>query len=138
MIGDLPQVRISHSLRPFLNFRIDYCGPLYINAKRFQNRKKINVFVVIFVCMGSKAVHLELIRDMSTEAFIAGLERFFPRRGKSQSMYSDNGKNFVDATREINELYKLTLSQGFAAIFVRRKNYMALYTSWRTTFRWFM
>ena len=110
MMGDLPQVRISHSLRPFVNVGVDYCGPLYIKEKRFQNRKRIKVYVAIFVCMGTKAVHLELISDMSTEVFIAGLKRFFARRGKSKSIYSDNGKIFVGANRELNELYELTLS----------------------------
>ena len=59
MMGDLPQVRTSHSLLPFLNVGVDYCGPLYIKERRFQNRKKLKVYVAIYVCMGTKAVHLE-------------------------------------------------------------------------------
>ena len=57
--------------------------------------------------MGIKAVHLELVSDLTTEAFIGSLNRLFSRRGKSQSIYSDNGKNFVGANRELNELYQL-------------------------------
>ena len=110
MMGNLPQVRTSQSLRPFLNVGVDYCGPLYIKEKRFQNRKKLKVYVAIYVCMGTKAVHLELVSDLTTEAFIASLKRLFSRRGKSKTIYSDNGKNFVGANRELNELYQLLLS----------------------------
>ena len=56
--------------------------------------------------MASKAVHLELVSNLTNEAFIASLKRFFSRRGKSKSIYSDNGTNFVGASRELVELYK--------------------------------
>ncbi|XP_033212215.1 uncharacterized protein LOC117169816 [Belonocnema kinseyi] len=104
------KVRTPQSFRPFLNVGVDYCGPLYIKERRFQNRKRIKVYVAIYVCMATKAVHLELVSDLTTEAFIASLKRLFSRRGKSKSIYSDNGKNFVGANRELNELYQLLLS----------------------------
>ena len=69
LIGDLPQERVTYS-RPFLNVGVDYCGPLFIKKKRFRNRSKIKVYAAIFVCMGNKAVHLELVSDLTTEAFI--------------------------------------------------------------------
>ncbi|XP_033212405.1 uncharacterized protein LOC117169999 [Belonocnema kinseyi] len=64
----------------------------------------------IFVCLASKATHLELVSDLSTEAFLAALKRFFARRGKSSSLISDNATNFVGASRELAELQDLLLS----------------------------
>ena len=51
-----------------------------------------------------KAVHLELVSDLTTEAFIAALRRFTARRGHPQLIWSDHGTNFVGANRELREL----------------------------------
>jgi len=51
-----------------------------------------------------KAVHIELIEDLTTESFLAALKRFISRRGKVQNMYSDNGKNFVGADRVLQQI----------------------------------
>ena len=110
VMGDLPQERVSHS-RPFLNAGVDYCGPLHIKERRFRNRSKLKVYVAIFICLSTKAVHLELVSDLTTEAFIASLKRLFTRRGISKNIYSDNATNFVGASRELSELHKLFLSK---------------------------
>lgn len=72
----------------------------------------------MFVCMATKAVHIELVEDLTTESFIAALKRFISRRGKIKDMYSDNGTNFVGAERVLQELIKNTkfkdLVQEFA------------------------
>ncbi|XP_057333725.1 uncharacterized protein LOC130672928 [Microplitis mediator] len=101
--GCLPKYRVSHS-RPFLRTGVDYCGPLFIKEKRFRNRNKIKVYVAIYVCLSTKAVHLELVCDLTTEAFLASLKRLFARRGKSTEIYSDNATNFVGANRELQQL----------------------------------
>ncbi|XP_057339521.1 uncharacterized protein LOC130677020 [Microplitis mediator] len=106
VMGDLPSYRVSQS-RPFLHVGVDYCGPLYMKERRHRNRQKLKVYVAVYVCMSTKAVHLELVTDLTTEAFIASLKRFFARRGKSTDIYSDNGTNFVGNSRELNELYTL-------------------------------
>ena len=53
-----------------------------------------------------KAVHIELVSDLTTDAFLAALKRLFARRGKVQDMYSDNATNFVGANRELRDLHK--------------------------------
>ncbi|XP_043496357.1 uncharacterized protein LOC122520328 [Polistes fuscatus] len=49
----------------------------------------------------TKAVHLELVNDLTTEAFLAALRRFMARRGKCSDIYSDNATNFVGAANEL-------------------------------------
>ena len=53
----------------------------------------------------TKAVHLEVVSDLTTAAFLATLRRFIARRGKPSVIWSDHGTNFVGAAREIKELY---------------------------------
>ena len=110
-MGDLPANRVTQS-RPFLNTGLDYCGPFYVKEKRFRNRGKVKIYACIFVCFTTRAVHIELISDLTTEAFIAGLRRFFARRGLSTNLYSDNATNFVGARNEIEQIAKLVQSQS--------------------------
>ena len=104
IMGNLPEHRLQ-SNRPFLNVCVDYCGPFFIKEKRHRNCNKIKTYVAIFTCFSTKAVHLELAGDLSTEAFLGCSKRFFSRRGKSQTIYSDNATNFLGARNELKELY---------------------------------
>jgi hypothetical protein len=109
VIGDLPAARITES-RPFTNVGIDYCGPFYIKERKDRNRRKIKAYMAIFVCLSAKAVHIELVSDLTSEAFIAALRRFIARRGFCSSIYSDNGTNFVGANNELRGLRNLLRS----------------------------
>lgn len=111
-MGNLPKVRLCVA-RPFENTSVDFCGPFYIKEKVNRNTKKIKVYVTVFVCLSIKAVHFELVGQLTTEAFLGCLRRFFARRGKSKSIYSDNGTNFVGCHRELEELHGLLNSKKF-------------------------
>jgi hypothetical protein len=71
-MGDLPAARITEA-RPFTNVGVDYCGSFYIKDRKDRNRRKIKVCVAIFVCLAVKVVHIELVSDLTSEAFIAVL-----------------------------------------------------------------
>ena len=58
-----------------------------------------------------KAVLLELTSDFTTEAFIASLRRFISQRGKPSLIWSDNGSNFMGASRELKELIEFLRNQ---------------------------
>lgn len=58
----------------------------------------------IFVCMNSRAVHLELARSLETDDFMLVLMRLLNHRGHVKEIHSDNGTNFVGADKEIWEL----------------------------------
>ena len=109
VMGDLPKGRLSLE-RPFLIAGVDYCGPFFIKEKRHRNRKKVKIFVAIFVCFATKAVHIEPVSDLTTEAFLATLNRFFSQRGLSPDLYSDNATNFVGAKNEIADIQRLLSS----------------------------
>ncbi|XP_033314642.1 uncharacterized protein LOC117213402 [Bombus bifarius] len=109
LMGDLPEARITES-RPFTNVGIDYCGPFYIKERRDRNRRKIKTYAAIFVCLATKAVHVELVSDLTTDAFLAALRRFISRRGYCATILTDNGTNFVGANRQLQELRTLLQS----------------------------
>ncbi len=70
-----------------------------------RNRTLVKVYVRVFVCMATKAVHLEMVTDLTSEAFLAALRRFIGRRGYPETLATDNGSNFVGAQKELRDLY---------------------------------
>lgn len=102
-MGDLPAVRVNEA-RPFLNTGVDYCGPFFIKERKFRNKIKLKIYIAIFICLSVKAVHIELVTDLTTDGFIAALRRFTARRGRCANIYSDNGLNFVGANNELTKI----------------------------------
>ena len=90
---------------------VDYAGP--INVKYGHVRKPVIVksYICLFVSLAVKAVHLELVTYLTSEAFIAALRRFIARRGHPSLMWSDNGTNFVGANRQLKELFQFIKQQ---------------------------
>ncbi|XP_062711534.1 uncharacterized protein LOC134289564 [Aedes albopictus] len=104
-IGQLPIARVTAN-EAFACTGVDYCGPIFLKPthRKAASRKS---YICIFVCMSTKAVHLELVSDLSTAAFLMALDRFVWRRNKPQHLYSDNGTNFVGAKNELHALYSM-------------------------------
>ncbi|XP_055612618.1 uncharacterized protein LOC129759241, partial [Uranotaenia lowii] len=106
-IGQLPASRITPS-RPFSIVGVDYAGPVYLKPahRRAQSTK---AYISVFICFATKAVHLELVGDLSTPSFLCALRRFIGRRGFPSDIYSDNGKNFVGGNNELRALQKFVM-----------------------------
>ena len=102
-MGDLPSFRISQ-LKCFSHVALDYAGPLKITMGKYRGAKVTKAYICLFVCCAVKAIHLELVSDLTTEAFIAALRRFVARRGTCVQIISDCGSNFVGAIRQLQEL----------------------------------
>lgn len=87
--------------KAFLRTGVDYCGPVLLKAKTARSYVVIKSYICVFVCLATRAVHLELVSDLTTDAFLAALRRFTARRGRIKEMVSDHGSNFVGAANEI-------------------------------------
>lgn len=141
-MGNLPLVRVQEA-RPFANTGIDYCGPFYIKEKKYRNRTRIKVYICVFICMSIKAIHLEVVSDLSSDSFLAALRRFAARRGLPTHVYSDNGTNFIGANNQLKELYVLFNSDQHKDL-VQRSWSLAnielhgISYADSTTLRWFM
>ncbi|XP_045463807.1 uncharacterized protein LOC123673366 [Harmonia axyridis] len=105
LMGNLPKERVSPS-RPFSISGIDYAGPFSIRDRKTKNYKTTKAYIALFVCLSVKAIHLEVVSDLTSECFLAALRRFFARRGKSATLFSDNGTTFVGANNEIKNFFK--------------------------------
>ena len=84
---------------------MDYAGPFHL--KYGYVRKPTVIKAYLFVCLTVKAVHLEVVSNLTTEAFIAALCRFIARRGYPSLIWSDHSSNFVGANNELKELQSL-------------------------------
>lgn len=104
IMGDLPAHRVTYE-RPFYATAVDYAGPLTYKLSNVKKAKTAKAYICLFVCLSVKAIHLELVTDLTTEAFLAAFRRFVSRRSAPRHMYSDCGTNFVGASRELCKLH---------------------------------
>jgi len=72
LMGQLPEVRVKPS-KPFTNTGVDYSGPFYVKQGGKRSKTLVKCYIALFVCLSSKAIHLELVSELSTEAYIASL-----------------------------------------------------------------
>ncbi|XP_033608282.1 uncharacterized protein LOC117282502 [Cryptotermes secundus] len=96
LMGQLPVSRVTPS-KPFSHCGMDYARPLQVKYCNPRSRTQRKCYIALFVCMATKAIHIELASDLTTEDFIAALWRFVSRRGHYGQMYSDNGTYFTGA-----------------------------------------
>ncbi|XP_045451223.1 uncharacterized protein LOC123660165 [Melitaea cinxia] len=82
---------------PFQVTGVDLAGPLYL-----QDGEKC--WIVLYTCAVYRAVHLELTKSLSTEAFLRTFRRFIARRGRSSIMISDNGTNFTGTRNLLRDI----------------------------------
>ena len=109
LLGQLPKERVT-TTPAFHTTGLDFSGPFTL--KRGHTRKPVYVkaYICIFVCFSTRAVHIEVISDLTTSAFLAGMLRFVSRRNRPHTIYSDNGSNFVGAKNQLRDLYKFLKS----------------------------
>lgn len=105
IMGQLPEQRL-HANFVFSDVGVDYAGPIMINNRKGRGSVLIKSYICIFICFVVKAVHLELVTDLTTESYIAAINRFISRRGKPNNIYSDNGRNLVGAARVITNFIR--------------------------------
>jgi len=80
IMGDLPKKKVEPG-RPFVKCGIDYAGPFLLKSGLRKKSPKTKAYVCLFICFSTRAVHLELVSDLSTDAFLRALNRFSDRRG---------------------------------------------------------
>lgn len=102
----LPVDRVNESL-PFQVTGLDFAGTLYAKYKD----EIISQYVVVFTCVVTRGVHLEVTNDMSTSSFLQAFRRFTAQRGIPAIIYSDNARTFKRAKKEINRMLETIRKQ---------------------------
>ena len=108
-MGQLPAARTTPA-PPFQTTGVDYAGPFTLKQGYTRKPVLIKAYLAIFICFCTKAVHIEVVSNLTTEAFLAALRRFVSRRGLPADIHSDNGTNFIGARNDLQELYKFLSS----------------------------
>lgn len=107
LMGDLPDYRVKPSPL-FSHTGLDFAGPFNLRSSAISRHSTTTKgYVCVFVCMATRALHLEAVSDLSSDSFMGALQRFVSRRGLVQKLYSDNATNFEGANNHMCRLAEL-------------------------------
>ena len=104
IMAPLPEIRVKPQ-RPFLRSGVDYAGPIWMKASSGRGIKSYKGYICLFICLVTKAVHIELVSNLTSQGFISAYRRFISRRGKCAELLSDNGTNFRGADVELSKMF---------------------------------
>lgn len=111
LMGNLPAVRVN-ATEPFAHTGVDFAGPFVIrkspgrpsSVRKNAPDTSMKAWIAIFVCMATRAAHLEICVGLTVEEFMAAFERFVMRKGRCFHMMSDNGTTFVGTNGELSRV----------------------------------
>ena len=95
-MGDLPADRVTGDVPAFSSCGVDYMGPVEVKLKR----SRVKRWLVVFICLASRAIHLEVASSLDTNSCINAIRRFMCRRGQVVLIRSDNRTNFIGSNNE--------------------------------------
>lgn len=115
LMAPLPSFRVQPS-PTFYHSGVDYFGPFLRRLRHGRGKPVLlKTYVVLFICLVTKAIHLEVVSDATTQSFLSVFRRFISRRGLPKKVYSDCGTNFQGASKQIGllqEAHDLAASEG--------------------------
>jgi len=100
--ADLPHFRVRQD-HPFSKIGVDFAGPLYVKGTKGNMTK---VYIVLFTCCVTRAVHLDLVDSLDAKTFLLSLRRFTSRRGSPTLIVSDNAKTFQASSKSLKKLFE--------------------------------
>ena len=109
MMSALPKQHLDIGSPAFNDTMIDYFGPVIVKLNKGTRTSQATTkrYGGIFSCLTTRATHIELVGNLSTDEFILTLRRFICRRGYPSRINSVNGTNFVGAQRELDHTLKM-------------------------------
>ena len=122
-MAPLPEDRIKPA-PPFTNVGLDFAGPLYLKDSGEK------VYICLFTCAVTRAVHLELVCDMTTERFLLALRRMIARRGMCSIIWSDNAKTFKAANKELQRCWRVLESDQTQSALSEKKIQWKFMVGW--------
>ena len=121
----LPEYRVEGDVA-LTRVGVDYAGPLFVKNIYSNDTNMYKAYIVVYTCASSRAVHLDLAVDATSETFIRSFQRFISRRGMPSTMISDNGKTFKSkelkefrASKRIKWLHIVELSPWWGGFYER-------------------
>lgn len=96
----LPAERVNYS-SPFTFVGLDYFGPIYVDSDRGKSKR----WVCLYTCLAIRAIHLEIVHDLTAEECLLALRRFTANRGVPKKIISDNALYFKLTSEVLNTPY---------------------------------
>lgn len=101
-MADLPPARLRLHCPAFFSTGMDCFGPFLVKIGR-RNEKR---WGILFKCLTTRSVHIEILTSLDTDSFLMALRRFISRKGKPAELFSDQGTNFKGGERELHDTFK--------------------------------
>lgn len=103
IMGPMPVERITPFLRPFSYTGLDYCGHYFVK----NGRKEEKVWIILFTCMCSRAIHLEVVNNLKSYNCLLAISNFINRRGIPIQFRSDNAGYFLKSRKLLSDILSL-------------------------------
>lgn len=114
LMSPLPPARLSSFTQPFTFTGIDFFGPMYVTVHRRKEKR----WMLLFTCLTTRAVHVEITASLTTSSCIICIRNFTCRRGTPRQIHSDNGTSFKGACNELKEQIRAINKDEVASKFV--------------------
>lgn len=114
-LADLPKERVEASAL-FTYCGMDCFGPFIIKRYRKEHKR----YGLLFTCLYSRAVHLEMLEDLSTDSSINSLRCFISLWGAVRQLHCDQGRNFVGASNALKESFEQHDHQALQAFLAEK------------------
>ena len=111
-MSPLPDIRIDNP-EPWRNVGVDYLGPIIcshdcteegLSQAKCLHQKRFKVWLAVFTCLHTRAIHVEVVTSCSTAAFLMAFRKFVGRNGRPMVFYSDQARNFKAADKQLRQL----------------------------------
>ena len=104
--ADLPKFRVTQDF-PFSHVGVDFAGPIYVKSVAKGQTEMTKAYIALYTCASTRAVNLELVPNLTADAFIRSFRRFISRRGIPKFILSDNAKTFKSSSNKLSALLDL-------------------------------
>ncbi|GFS87232.1 integrase catalytic domain-containing protein [Trichonephila clavipes] len=107
IMGNLPYERVYiNMVSSFSITGLDLGGPYFVTYKHQRKDVLNKIYVCFCICFVTRAIHLEILSDLTSDAIITTLKRFMSRREKCSNIFTDNATNFVGANSQLKAFYE--------------------------------
>lgn len=88
--------------RPFTVSGVDFTGLFLCRLMLTLSKIRFKVYVAVFICFSTRAIHLQLVSSLTTEAFLSSLHHFVARRSLPLVICYNNDANFKGKNNYLN------------------------------------
>ncbi|GFW59551.1 integrase catalytic domain-containing protein [Trichonephila clavipes] len=104
-MGNLPYERVNMA-PTFSRTGLDLGGPYFVTYKHQRKGVLNKIYVCVCICFMTRAIHLEILSDLTSDTIIATLKRLMSRRGKCSKIFTDNATKFGGVISQLKAFYK--------------------------------